>query len=222
MNRILRYINNTSNSETVTNEKSIDEESDDSEYFSEEEYSDEISVEESNLLNIYKNVSYEGSGENYELDYSWEIWYHHIKNNWKVDGFNNIFTITNIKEFWDFNNNTNILGGINSHHFFMMRTGINPIWEDEQNKYGGCWSIKIPTEKSLELWTKLSTYIVGGHITSDKDIINGISICAKNPVTSVVKIWNNNNKLNSIELLPVDILNEYGFNIIYKSHIPEY
>ena len=32
----------------------------------------------------------------------------------------------------------------------------------------------------------------------------------------------NDNKKNSIQNLPTDILNEYGFNIIYKSHIPEY
>ena len=44
----------------------------------------------------------------------------------------------------------------------------------------------------------------------------------KNPTTSVVKIWNNNYKENSIKNLPNDILNEYGYNIIYKAHIPEY
>ena len=65
-------------------------------------------------------------------------------------------------------------------------------------------------------------YIVGETITTELGIVTGLSICAKNPITSVIKIWNNNNKKNSIELLPRDILNEYGFNIIYKSHIPEY
>ena len=56
----------------------------------------------------------------------------------------------------------------------------------------------------------------------DELLVNGLSICAKNTSTSVLKIWINDNKKNSIQNLPTDILNEYGFNIIYKSHIPEY
>ena len=54
------------------------------------------------------------------------------------------------------------------------------------------------------------------------NIINGISICTKNYNTSVVKIWISDSNENNIENLPINLLNEYGFNIIYKSHIPEY
>ena len=168
---------------------------------------------------------YKGSGSDHTFQNEWNIWYHHTKNNWKIDGFNKIFKLSNIKDFWDFNNNINYLGGVNSHHFFMMKNNVNPIWEDENNKNGGCWSIKIPTEKAYELWIKLSLYLVSETViekNESSDIVNGISICAKNPMTSVVKIWNNDNKKNSIKLLPVDLLNEYGYNIIYKSHIPEY
>ena len=161
-------------------------------------------------------------GINNEFNDTWYIWYHHTKNNWKIDGYKKIFDIKNIKDFWDFNNNCNMFGGINSQHFFLMRNGVTPIWEDKQNTNGGCWSIKIPVEKSMELWLKLSAYIVGETLLEDNSSINGLSICAKNPITSVIKIWNNNNNINSIKLLPNNILNEYGFNIIYKSNIPEY
>ena len=65
-------------------------------------------------------------------------------------------------------------------------------------------------------------YIVGETLTNDELLVNGLSICAKNTSTSVLKIWIDNNNNNSIQNLPTDILNEYGFNIIYKSHIPEY
>ena len=65
-------------------------------------------------------------------------------------------------------------------------------------------------------------YIVGETLTNDELLVNGLSICAKNTSTSVLKIWINDNNHSSIQNLPVEILNEYGFNIIYKSHIPEY
>lgn len=201
MNRILRYINIDNN-----NNKNTD--TDDSGDYTEDS---EIVFED-----------YENSGAEYKFNTVWNIWYHHTKNNWKIDGFNNIYSINNIRDFWDFNNNIDYIGGINTHHYFMMRNSTLPIWEDNNNKLGGCWSIKIPTEKAYELWIKLSIYLVGENITTEQNLVTGISICAKNPITSVVKIWNNDNKKNSIKLLPVDILNEYGFNIIYKSHIPEY
>ena len=221
MNRILRYINNTDTKSEKNNDLDLDSYSDSE---SENEYLTESSYDDSsdNIFDNYINMDYDDSGHKFKFDDQWDIWYHHLKNNWKIDGFNKITSLNSIKEFWDINNNINLLGGINSHHFFMMRKDINPIWEDPKNKNGGCWSIKIPTEKSLELWIKLSSYIVGETLVEDSKVINGISICAKNPITSVVKIWNNDTKHNSIKLLPVDILNEYGFNIIYKSHIPEY
>ena len=92
-----------------------------------------------------------------------------------------------------------------------------------QNKNGGCWSIKIPVEKSYELWIKLSMYIVGETLTNDELLVNGLSICAKNTSTSVLKM---NGLMIIIKILYkiylLIYLNEYGFNIIYKSHIPEY
>ena len=152
----------------------------------------------------------------------WNVWYHFQKNNWKLDSYKKIFEINDIVDFWNLNNNLDTIGGINSQHFFMMRNDITPLWEDQLNKQGGCWSIKISIDKSYELWVKLSMYIVGETLTNKNDLINGLSICTKNTTTSVVKIWIKDNNYNSIKNLPREILNEFGFNIIYKSHVPEY
>jgi len=153
----------------------------------------------------------------------WKLWYHHNKKAWNISDYKMIYTISNIQDYWDFHNNLNIFNGIISQHFFLMKDDIKPIWEDPLNKKGGCWSIKISIEKSTDLWIKLSLYILGQtFLTNNNDMINGISISTKNNNYTIIKIWNNNNKINSIKLLPKDILNEFGFNIIYKSHIPEY
>lgn len=175
-----------------------------------------------NRIQRYLDNQIKNSDRKDMLNSRWSIWYHHQKNSWKLESYKKIFEINNIEDFWIFNNNINLLGGINSQHYFMMREDIFPIWEDENNKNGGCWSIKIPLERSYELWIKLSMYIIGETLTNNELLINGISVCAKNNTTSVVKIWINDNNLNSIQNLPTEILNEYGFNIIYKSHIPEY
>lgn len=208
MDRIKRYINSDNYSEESNGSNASTSEYYDSDLTNSDNESEENS--DSDEISEYKFSS------------TWNIWYHHQKNNWKIESYKKIFSIKNIKDFWNFNNNFNLIGGINTQHYFMMRTDVTPIWEDEQNKNGGCWSIKIPVEKSYELWIKLCMYIVGETLTKDDFLVNGISICAKNTTTSVVKIWINENSKSSIQNLPTDILNEYGFNIIYKSHIPEY
>ena len=215
MDRIKRYIDSDNLSDSNgSNASSSEYYNSDSETISNENNtSDDITESESDSED---EISF------LKLNSIWAIWYHHQKNNWKLDSYKNIFTFKNIKDFWNFNNNLNLIGGINTQHYFMMRNDITPIWEDINNKNGGCWSIKIPVEKSYELWIKLSMYIIGESLTDDRYLVNGISICAKNTTTSVVKIWINDNNKSSIKNLPTDILNEYGFNIIYKSHIPEY
>tara|TARA_B100000902_G_scaffold376257_1_gene407122 strand:+ start:827 stop:1474 length:648 start_codon:yes stop_codon:yes gene_type:complete len=215
MDRIKRYIDSDNLSDSNgSNASSSEYYNSDSETISNENNtSDDITESESDSEDEISNL---------KLNSIWAIWYHHQKNNWKLDSYKNIFTFKNIKDFWNFNNNLNLIGGINTQHYFMMRNDITPIWEDINNKNGGCWSIKIPVEKSYELWIKLSMYIIGESLTDDRYLVNGISICAKNTTTSVVKIWINDNNKSSIKNLPTDILNEYGFNIIYKSHIPEY
>ena len=152
----------------------------------------------------------------------WNIWYHHNKKCWKVEDYKKIFSINTIEDYWNFFNNISYLNTINSQHFFMMRRDIKPTWEDINNKKGGCWSIKTYIENSFDLWIKLSSYIVGETLVKNYNSINGISICTKNENTCIIKIWNNDYKQNSINLLPKDITDEFGYNIIYKAHIPEY
>jgi len=208
MNRIQRYIDSETYELSDTNPTT----SDDFVYSSVSETDSDFELSEYESEIESKN----------KLHCAWNIWYHHQKNNWKLDSYKKIFKIKTIESFWEFNNNIDLIGGINSQHYFMMREDITPIWEDDKNKTGGCWSIKIPMEKSYELWIKLSMYLIGEIITNVDLLVNGISICPKNTSTSVVKIWIHDNNKSSIQNLPSEILNEYGFNIIYKAHIPEY
>ena len=222
MDRIKRYIDSDNLSDSNGSNASSSEYYDSDNNSDSDIISDIISDEHKEDNTNDDETESDDEISNLKLNSIWSIWYHHQKNNWKLDSYKNIFTFKNIKDFWNFNNNLNLIGGINTQHYFMMRNDITPIWEDPNNKNGGCWSIKIPVEKSFELWIKISMYIIGESLTDDEYLVNGISICAKNTTTSVVKIWINDNNKSSIKNLPTDILNEYGFNIIYKSHIPEY
>ena len=158
----------------------------------------------------------------------WHLWYHHELDNWKVDGYRKIFTINCIRDFWDLHNNIEYIGGINNQNFFLMRDGVNPIWEDPKNRNGGCWSIKLmETHRNSTIWQKLALKMVCENMFKDPKhdelgVITGLSINLRNANTTIIKIWNSDTKFNSSKLLNDDITKDFGYNIIYKKKNVEY
>lgn len=150
---------------------------------------------------------------------TWKLWYHHKKDNWKIDGYRNIYSIENIKDFWQLYNNWDKLGGIIYKHFFLMKNNITPVWEDESNRNGGCWSFKISEDNAWDLWLDLSLYLVTENLGKNPDDILGISICLKKNNNCVVKIWNRNNQNSNINNLNSEILKKWGTDIIYIAHL---
>jgi len=156
-----------------------------------------------------------------KLPRQWSLWFHQDKDNWKINGFKNVYTMETVMDFWQLYNNWDKFGGINQKHYFLMEKDITPIWEDDNNKKGGCWSYKVHENQSQELWDDLSTYLIAEKLSSKQNDITGLSICLKKNNYSVVKIWNRNSKDNSLALLNEAILKKWGMDIIYIAHIPE-
>jgi hypothetical protein len=151
----------------------------------------------------------------------WNLWYHSEKDNWKISGYRNIYTINNFSSFWKLYNNWDKLGGITSKHFFLMKESINPIWEDDNNIKGGCWSFKVSEYQAKELWEDLSMYLVSEHLSVNKDDVVGLSICLKKNYNVVIKIWNKTSKNNSLKNLNEKILKKWGMDVIYIAHMPD-
>lgn len=121
----------------------------------------------------------------------WTLWTHLPHDtDWSLKSYQKIMTFNTINE---------IVGlykiipddMIKNCMLFMMRDGINPIWEDEQNKAGGCFSYKIPNKSIPKIWRSLSYQVVGESISQKEDVclnINGITISPKKSFC-IVKIW---------------------------------
>lgn len=155
-----------------------------------------------------------------QLD-KWSLWYHHEKDNWKISGYKKIYDVCNSTDFWKLHNNWDKIKGINYKHYFFMKEGIIPIWEDQQNINGGCWSFKVNEDQTLNLWTDLAVYLVTDQLLNDKQDVVGISSCLKKNNNSVVKIWNKNSKNSSLNNINKDIIKKWGTDIIYIAHMPE-
>ena len=206
------------------------------EFESETEISDKEDCNELENEDIIEETEEEKeiSGGNEILNNEWNLWYHFSKNDWTINSYKTFnMSIKTIRDFWRIFNNLDKLGGIKHQHFFLMRENIEPTWEHKKNRRGGSWSIKISgmSEKEMEnkvkkLWEKICVSMIGETLTKYPTHINGVSLCLKNfslktGLTYVIKIWNDDCKHSSLDLLPNYILDDFKYNIIYKAHIPE-
>jgi len=138
--------------------------------------------------------------DNLKLNDSWVLWYHDPNDvNWEISSYKSVATISSIADFWntyDFLENNIIENSM----LFIMREGINPLWEDPQNLDGGCWSFKIGKGKIKQYWTELSIFLLGEHITKREKLINGLSISPKKTFC-IIKIWNSDKKISNKDQL---------------------
>lgn len=165
----------------------------------------------------------------YKLNNTWVVWYHNPSdNNWDIKSYRNVYEINNLEDYCRFQNSRDFLPSLNSSMFFVMRKKsdyeyIYPMWEDENNKNGGCWSFKINSDSINQIWNILTNYLIGENLGNNYENslkINGISFSPKKGF-SIVKIWNNNSKdYKLVELINKE-LSEY-LNLddtLYKSHV---
>ena len=152
------------------------------------------------------------------LNDTWVLWCHDIKDtNWGKDSYVKVFSFNTIEDFWKLYKN---LTSIDSIMLFLMKEGIFPLWEDPQNKEGGCWSFKIKKKDNYITWKNLSMALVGNWLSDNETLASNINGISFNPhlYNSVIKIWskNNNYQDNLDEFKNVEVI-KY-LSPIYKIH----
>jgi hypothetical protein len=127
--------------------------------------------------------------KNFELNNTWVLWFHKVNdNNWTLNSYVKVYEMSN---YFDLLFIMRSIENISSGMFFLMKKGILPIFEDENNKHGGNWSIRITKKDSFDFWQKIIYYMCIKNITIDKNYeskINGISISPKIN-NCIFKIW---------------------------------
>jgi len=164
----------------------------------------------------------EPAGDDIKLHDKYIFWVHDTQNkDWSLESYIKLCEIVTVSDFWRLFNNLNKIGpSINN--FFMMKEGIDPIWEHVANRDGGFCSFKVGSHQATDVYTDLATHIVCQKICLKMDDINGISISPKNN-WSIIKIWNRD-KTHDLSVS----LNEYvrgkyaGLSIKYIQNEPEY
>ena len=154
----------------------------------------------------------------YNANTKWVIWYHSITDkNWDNDSYKKIFEINNLKDLFYFKNNLNYNHLFNS-MLFVMRDGIFPTWEDNNNKNGGMLSYKINSKNIFNEFINLIESCVCENVhsnTNNYNLINGLSVSPKKEF-NILKIWIRNNKKE--ELIDYNSKFIHSKNMIYKKN----
>ena len=156
----------------------------------------------------------------YKLNKEWTIWSHLPHDtNWTEDSYKKLMDITYVEEIISlYETISDKL--IKNCMLFIMRRGIKPIWEDPQNREGGCFSFKINNKNIIPIWKRLTYALLGENISKNADFrnnVNGITISPKKNFC-IIKIWLKDCKINNND----DINLETGLPImgcLFKKHL---
>ena len=158
------------------------------------------------------------------LNGKWDLYYHlpHDKN-WDVSSYKTILGEINSAEQLIAVNEALPENVVKHCMLFVMRSGISPMWEDPQNRNGGCFSFKVINKQVPLVWKSLFYALCGETLCVDKKynpFINGITISPKKSFC-IIKIWMSNCSIQDPNIIiPITNLSKQG--CLFKKHAPEY
>jgi hypothetical protein len=156
-----------------------------------------------------------------KLHDQWTLWAHLPHDtNWGLESYKEISIINNIEEaLMLFETLPDIM--VKNCMLFLMRKGIQPIWEDEKNRGGGCFSYKINNRAVPTCWKHLSYVLLGESLTTPllSKYLTGITISPKKNFC-ILKIWLSTCEFNNPDIITnIDGLPRHG--CLFKRHITE-
>ena len=173
-----------------------------------------------NSINNVENPPSNEVNNFHKLNDEWTLWAHLPHDTeWNLTSYKEIMSFNTVEEALTLYE-TLPDKMIKNCMLFLMRKGIKPIWEDEKNKNGGCFSYKIPNKITIPTWKHCSYKLMGETVTKDnaiKNDINGITISPKRNFC-IIKIWLSNcNNQNPEKIQDIMGINSQG--CLFKKHL---
>lgn len=149
----------------------------------------------------------------------WTLYFHDPYNeDWTYASYLKLTDMSSVDEFW--NVHKMIHEKIHCGMFFIMREYVFPCWDDENNKNGGCISIKVMKQDIDEYWEELCTKLLGETLLKPAhrsmwNLVNGISSSPKK-YFCIIKIWVKSAELGKCEFF--DLPKKLYGDILYRSN----
>lgn len=150
----------------------------------------------------------------------WTLYLHlHDNKDWSFNSYIKIMNFNNVEHAILLNDEINF-DLIKKSMMFLMKDNIKPMWEDEANYNGGCFSYKVINKDIEQIWKEIYFNLIGNKLTK-KDIhlknINGITLSPKKRFC-ILKIWMKDCSLKDPEIF-IKINNLTLNGCLFKKHI---
>lgn len=149
----------------------------------------------------------------YPLQRNWTWWYlnENESESWS-DRLKKVFTFNTVLEFWTLYESICAPSELPApSEFFVFRDEIRPMWEVDENKNGGRWSIFIDKSKKSEImdaiWLEILLVLMGEQFGEEMNSICGL-VCDVGLKGSKISVWTKNNHDNETNLRIGTILQE--------------
>lgn len=136
------------------------------------------------------------------MRYSWVIYYRPptSKNVAYEESIKPLCRVSTITEFWRVYMHCkypSLLPHVSDYHFF--RDGIRPVWEDEANKRGGKWIMRLKKGVADRYWEDLLMAMTGDQFMEASDEVCGAVISVRSQ-EDVLSIWTKNDGGRNIKI----------------------
>ena len=157
------------------------------------------------------------------LNDTWTCWAHLPHDtDWSVKSYKELCNIGSVETTCDFVKCVPD-GMVQNCMLFIMRKGIDPLWEHPRNRKGGSFSYKVDSKNVVTAWNELVFRLVGEPLIGEDNAaktINGITISPKRNFC-IIKIWLSTcNYQNPRVIGMMKHITPTG--CLFKRHAPEY
>jgi translation initiation factor 4E len=136
------------------------------------------------------------------LKYTWVIWYRPPtpKNSDYEKSTKALCRMCTVQEFWKIFvhlKRPSTLPTVSDYHFF--KEGIRPVWEDDENKRGGKWIMRLKKGVADRYWEELLMAMTGGEFMEATEEVCGFVLSVRSG-EDVFSIWTKNDGGRNIKI----------------------
>jgi hypothetical protein len=152
----------------------------------------------------------------------WILWAHLPHDtDWTINSYKYIYKIQTIQEAITITE-TIPDSLVKNCMLFIMKDGIMPIWEDPNNKEGGCFSYKISNKHVYEIWKNLTYVLLGETISTNPSFVNSVNGITISPKKNfcIIKIWMKTCEFQNPTMVTNEINGISPQGCLFKKHEP--
>jgi len=160
----------------------------------------------------------------HDLSRKWSLWTHLPHDtDWTINSYKEVYELSSVEETIALTESLpEVL--VTNCMLFIMRKGIVPVWEDPNNRTGGCFSYKVLNKQVYSIWKELTYMLVGETLSSNKkftETITGITISPKKSFC-IIKVWTSTCEYQNASIITDEIKGLTSMGCLFKKHTPEY